>query len=330
VKRIGEILVENGWIETSILQRALVKQRESGTRLCSLLVLNGVLGADEASCALGEQHGVAAILQRHIEGRDRTLQELLLPALARACCAIPIGRMGNGDVIVCVRDPSPALATQLARAMNEKIRLAVGCAHQLEALVLETYGADENDFDVDLSTGPVMSLELDEEQIEAMSDDAMADLGSLELVDLDDTGVSKDDSQTQLPIGVHRQPTLPPTNVSVDGPTHRGGPMVDAPTQRPQTSPVVDAPSQRGTFNRAPTTLVVDAPSQRTALPPSGLSSAGIVVDAPSQRSALPPSAARPRRARSRPLPRSRSRVRRPHAPPSRRQPLRPSTLSPP
>ncbi len=272
VKRIGEILVANGWIETSILQRALVKQRETGARLCSLLVASGVIDADDASRALGEQHGVAAVLQRHIDRRDRSLTDLLSAALARACVALPIGRMGNGDVIVCVRDPSPALATQLARAMKEPICLAVAPAHQLEQLVLETYGADDaNEFDVDLSTGPVMSLDLEEEQIEAMSDDVMADLGSLELVSLDDTGVTKDASQNQIPIGNHRQPTLPPLNVSVDGPTHRSAatsPLVDAPTYRSQAAIVVDAPSQRSAL--PPVARTTTIPPGRAALEAAG------------------------------------------------------------
>lgn len=264
MKRIGDILIANGWIEPSILQRALVKQKETGHRLCSLLVLGGALGADDAACALGEQHGVAAALQRHLTHRDRSLAPLLSAALARACIALPIGRMGNGVVIVCVRDPSPELETQLARAMKETIKLAVAPARQLEELVLEAYGADDaNEFDIDLSTGPIMSLELDdEESIEPLSDEALADLGSLELVDLDDTSVSKDESQTQPASGKRRRSTLPPTTATVD-----------APTLRPSTAPVVDAPSYRSSA-----AIVVDAPSQRVPPGRAALSAAGIAV----------------------------------------------------
>ncbi|MBA3456770.1 MAG: hypothetical protein H0T42_27020, partial [Deltaproteobacteria bacterium] len=214
MKRIGEILIANGWIEPSILQRALVKQRETGHRLCSYLVLGGVLGADDAACALGEQHGVAAALQRHLSRRDRSLATLLSPALARACMALPIGRMGTGEVIVCVRDPSPKLETQLARAMKEPIRLAVAPAHQLEELVLETYGADENEFEVDLSTGPIMSLDLEDVPDAPTGEDSLADPAMLELVDLDANGVARDASQEQLPIGNQRGSTLPPTNTT--------------------------------------------------------------------------------------------------------------------
>lgn len=282
MKRIGEILIANGWIEPAILQRALAKQAASGHRLCSLLVLGGAVGADEAACALGEQHGVAAALQRHLTHRDPSLAPLLSAALARACVALPIGRMGNGDVIVCVRDPSPALEVQLGRAMNEPVRLAVAPAHQLEELVLETYGPDDddaNEFDVDLSTGPIMSLELEEEPKDPLSDEALAGLGSLELVDLDDTGVSKDESQTQVQIGNQRHSTRPPTNVSVDAPTYRAGtaPIGDAPTYRSSTAIIVDAPSQREPPGRAALSAAGIA-IPRTQTPRAADDASGIAV----------------------------------------------------
>ncbi len=254
MKRIGDILIANGWIEPSILPRALVKQKDSGHRLCSLLVIGGVLGADDAACALAEQHGVAAALQRHLKGRDHAVASLLPSALARAVVALPLGRMGSGEIIVCVRDPSPELETQLARAMKERIRLAVAPAHQLEALVLEAYGAqdDPNEFDIDLGTGPVMSLELDDDDPgEPLGDEALTDLGALELVDLDHTGVSKDESQSQLSIG-KRAPT--PLPIASD-------------------APVVDAPSYRSSIG-----IVVDAPSQREPPGRAALSAAGIVI----------------------------------------------------
>ena len=269
MKRIGDILIANGWIEPAILSRALATQKTSGQRLCSLLVIGGALSADDAACALAEQHGVAAALQRHLSGRDPAVAPLLSAALARACIALPIGRMGNGDVIVCVRDPAPALEAQLTRAMKVQVRVAVASAHQLEALVLETYGADEaaddpNEFEVDLSTGPILSLELDEddEHIEPLSDEALADLGALELVDLDDSGVSKDESQTQVPVGKQRHSTLPSTTVVNDAPTFRAG-----------TAPVVDAPSYRSS-----TAIVVDAPSQREPPGRAALAAAGIAI----------------------------------------------------
>src|SRR5687768_6071419 len=71
--RVGEILIVNGWVDGPSLQRAIAEQRHTGKRLCSLLIGRGLLDSDHASRALGEQHGVAAVLQRHLEHRDRAL-----------------------------------------------------------------------------------------------------------------------------------------------------------------------------------------------------------------------------------------------------------------
>ena len=208
MKRIGEILVERGWVTAATLARAVAKQREFPRRLCSLLIATGMLGVDEASRALGEQHGVAAALQRHLEHRDRALVRLLPAELARSTVALPIGRMGNGTLIVCVRDPHPHVAAALAAVLGEPIVMAVAPAGPLEALIGETYGAEDEGFEVDLSTGPIATLDL-----EPMTEpeDPMFGFTNLTLVGLDDHGVTRDPTQSELvPVGPHRTSTLPP------------------------------------------------------------------------------------------------------------------------
>ncbi len=195
MKRIGEILVGNGWIEQDVLDRALAKQREIPRRLCSLLVAAGVLDSDLASRALGEQLGVAAVLQKHLDHRDRSLAALIPAEIARAWWVLPIGRLGNGDLIVCARDPRPSVLATLQAVLGDTIVLAVGPAAQVESLVVETYGAPEEDFDVDMSTGPIASLDLDPLPDEG---DPMGSLGNLQLVELDDQGVTRDPTQSGL------------------------------------------------------------------------------------------------------------------------------------
>ena len=202
-------MVEHGRLEPSVLQRALAKQRDSGQRLCSLLIEARLLDPDDAARALGEQHGVAAALQRHLAHRDLELAGRLPAALARAACALPIGRMGNGAVIVVMRDPNPALIPQLARVMREpQIVLAVAPSTRLEALILDTYGA-ANEFDVDLNTGPIPTLDIGD-------GGTMPDLGALQLVVLDDQGVSKDHTQSgQFQLTGRASAITPPTQLPV-------------------------------------------------------------------------------------------------------------------
>jgi hypothetical protein len=250
MKRIGEILLEHGWVQEAVLERALAKQREIPRRLCSLLIAAGVLKVDEASRALGEQLGVAAVLQKHLDHRARALAELIPAELARSMWVLPIGRLGSGELIVCARDPQPTVIAALAAAVAGPIVLAVAPASQIEALVAETYGAPDEDFDVDMSTGPIVSLDLD-----PIPDDPMGGMATMTLVELDDRGVTRDPSQSGLmQVGAQqRPPALPPSSPGI---------RIPPPTTPPATVPVVAAapPAPPAPPPPEPAAIIVDTP----------------------------------------------------------------------
>lgn len=137
--RIGEILLRNGWVDEASLRQALVEQRIAGKRLCSLLIVRGVLDPDHAARALAEQHGVAAALARHLEHRERPLARLMPATIAREHCALPIGRMRDGEVIICVRDPRLGLQEEYEHLLDKAVVIAVAPAQSLEPLVEIAY-----------------------------------------------------------------------------------------------------------------------------------------------------------------------------------------------
>jgi hypothetical protein len=159
--RIGELLLERGLVGWDTLSLALGDQRATGLRLCSLLVATRVLTFDQASVALGEHLGSAAVLRKHLVHRDRTLTKLLPASLARRACAIPIGRQGNGTLIVCVRDPSPARHPELARMIRGKFVLAVAPARYVEQLVDHVYSDVDVPIDVETADDPAFDFEVD-------------------------------------------------------------------------------------------------------------------------------------------------------------------------
>lgn len=215
--RVGEILIENGWVDQTSLQRAIAEQRHTGKRLCSLLIARGLLDPDHASRALGQQQGVAAVLQRHLEHRERALALLLPPALARANVAMPIGRSRNGELIVCVRDPRPEVHTALQQATGGSVIMAVAPASQLESLIDMTYDpADADEVDVDLTTRPI-----------AVIGESLPGFGELSLVGLDDLRVAKDPSQSGSKIpAMSRTSTPPPRTPPQRSVTPRAIPIV--------------------------------------------------------------------------------------------------------
>jgi hypothetical protein len=214
MSRIGELLLEHGWVDQANLRRALSEQSlTGGKRLCSMLIARGLLDPDHAARALGEQYGVAAVLQRHLEHRDPALAELLPATLARSLCALPIGRTRSGDLIVCVRDPNADVEAALSRALDQPLVIAVAPASQLEQLIEQSYEADSgNEFDVDLSTGtqiepPNKSL------LPADEESSMPDLAAFSLVELDDVRVTKEPQAFTVP-----SRTTPPPFASVTPP----------------------------------------------------------------------------------------------------------------
>lgn len=171
--RVGEVLLERGWVDWETLAHALEAQRGAGMRLCSFLVARRVVDFDHASLALGEQLGTAAVQRRHLERRDRSLAALLPVALARRVIALPIGRQRNGTLIVCARDPSPRLHDELARAIRGPFALAVAPAAYIERLVEHVYTDVDVPIDVDADSD---ADALDPDMLGAAEVDEVADL----------------------------------------------------------------------------------------------------------------------------------------------------------
>jgi hypothetical protein len=304
--RIGEILVEQRWVDPAALALALAEQPGTGQRICSLLIARGQLDPDHAARALASQHDVAGLLQRHLEHRDRALAGLLPAAIARAHVALPIGRTGAGELIVCVRDPGPAPRAAIAAVVAGPILIAVAPAHQLEALVELEYaatgGPEDAGVEIDLSTRPIailhdvvaappgppgppappappaatvpapvdeaVEVDLSTRQIPLIGD-PLDHLGSLTLVELDDARVARDPSQS----GQHAALVLPRTSTGIYHP--------------PRTTTVSRPPPRTTTVSRPPPrTTTVSRPPLRAPghpRPPGGslpLAPRGPVLDA--------------------------------------------------
>lgn len=137
--RIGELLLKRGWVEWEPLALAIADHRAANARLVSFLVAKGDVDFDDASRALAEQHGCAAALRRHLENRQREALREVPARVARQLCALPLGRLVDGTLIVCVRDPSDDVVAQLARVVDGMLALAVAPSKYLERLVHASY-----------------------------------------------------------------------------------------------------------------------------------------------------------------------------------------------
>ena len=183
--RIGDILLAHDWVPWEAVALALDDQKQTGIRICSLLISRGVLDFDHASLALAEQHGMPAVMKRHLIGRDRNVTALLPASTGRRLMALPIGRQGSGKLIVAVRDPWPVLQVALAKAIGEDIALALAPAKYLERIVEQTYidvpidvEEEETGVDVDVESEELdeTALMFDEPDAAASFDDIVVDV----------------------------------------------------------------------------------------------------------------------------------------------------------
>lgn len=140
--RVGEILVRNRWIDDETLAMELLDQPSTGLRICSLLVKRGLVTFDQASRALGEQRGVAAVLRHHLHGRDPAVANLIPEAVAHARGVLPIGRLDSGALIVCARDPSTEVHAEIVRHVGANVIIAVAPAAYLERAIVQTFDVD--------------------------------------------------------------------------------------------------------------------------------------------------------------------------------------------
>ena len=202
--RIGELLVEQRMLQPAALDRVLANRRP-GMRLVSALIETGVLAFDDGARALGQHKGIAAALAKHLNGRDPEVVKLLPAELGRVACALPIGRTSGGALIVCVRDPAPALLARLREALKTEILMVIAPAQRLEDLIELEYGAPPVDeFDVDFSSSvEVMPPPMPD--MDALDPDSVR----LALTDLDDARVDKDFTQSGT-FAIPRAPTAPP------------------------------------------------------------------------------------------------------------------------
>ena len=201
--RIGELLVEQGKLTARELARAVDEQHHTGRRLCSMLIVRGILAFDDAARALSVQHRVPCALGKHLDHRSLDALTAISAELARTCCALPIGKTRAGALVVCVRDPSEQLAASLARAVGGEVMMVVTPALRIEPLVAAAYGEHGEDFDVELGSVNVPTLP-------PLPDMDLLDPDSMRaaLTDLDDVRVARDPSQSG-PLAAPARPSAP-------------------------------------------------------------------------------------------------------------------------
>ncbi len=142
-KQLGELLVEAGIITDKTLERALVRQKGSGSRLGTVLEEMGVITGEELASALATQFGMKLV--RRIRGNlfprelfdlipaDQALQKTIFPLMAK-----------DGVLALAVANPFDSdTFDYLAKKLGMKIVTAIAPTEEIIAAIKEYYLEEE-------------------------------------------------------------------------------------------------------------------------------------------------------------------------------------------
>ncbi len=122
--KLGEILLELGWLAPEQLNLVIANRDGPAARLGTQLVEKGLLTTDQVSEALSRQLRLPAALQRHFDKADARVVSLLKPELAARFMAIPLvaTRSGITRIVVAMATPQDVqLLDNLSFALGARV-----------------------------------------------------------------------------------------------------------------------------------------------------------------------------------------------------------------
>jgi MSHA biogenesis protein MshE len=137
---LGSLLVREGLLTHEQLEEALIMQHGSGRRLGELLVEWGWVTTHGICAALAEQYELEFLDLGDVK-IDLDVARLLDEASARTRMALPIRRLADGRTLVGIADPTDVgAADELRTLLGSPIRLAVVDLADLEQAIDAVFG----------------------------------------------------------------------------------------------------------------------------------------------------------------------------------------------
>jgi type IV pilus assembly protein PilB len=160
-QRLGDLLVKEKVITPDQLDQALKVQKESGTRLGSVLVKLGFLSDEDVTNFLSRQYGVPAINLTFFE-IDNTVVKLIPYETAKRYQILPLSRVGSSLTIAMV-DPTNVFAMDDIKFMTGfNIEPVVASESSILGGIEKAYGQGDQQEDLEsvmaaMGEGPTSS-----------------------------------------------------------------------------------------------------------------------------------------------------------------------------
>lgn len=143
--RLGEILVQLGWLAPEQLKTVVENRDLLGGRIGTQLVEKGLVTTDQVSEALSRQMRVPAALARHFEKADPGVVAMLKPVLAARYMAIPLvaARSGARRIVVAMATPQDVqLLDDVSFALGARVEPMVSAELAIARNLKRFYNVD--------------------------------------------------------------------------------------------------------------------------------------------------------------------------------------------
>src|ERR687896_635371 len=168
-RRIGDVIVQLGFAERELVEKAVEKGRANGVPLGQSLIDAGIVDSNQLAQALAERNGLDYVDLNSFEV-DQGAANLIDPAKARRYQTIPISFLGEHTVLVATADPANVLALDdIAMATGYEVRRAVASPEDIDALIgqISRLGDAVEEIDHDELDGAAEVIELRDQAEEA-------------------------------------------------------------------------------------------------------------------------------------------------------------------
>ncbi len=160
--RLGQVLVEQGDIDSRQLQAALEWQKRRGGRIGNALLNLGLVGEEKLARALGRQLGVP-VVDPTAQAIDRELLRLVPVKVIESRRVVPLALLSEnrrGPLVVATADPLDlAVLDEIAFASGKAVRPVLASRMQIDVAIGRLLGK-ERPAAVELPPEPAKPMEL--------------------------------------------------------------------------------------------------------------------------------------------------------------------------
>ncbi|MCB1761709.1 MAG: type II secretion system protein GspE, partial [Gammaproteobacteria bacterium] len=144
--QLGEILIEQGRLESSALERALKAQQELGDELSDILVKLGMLSEDDLAAALAQQYALPLAKSGDYPGAPLYLSKVSVNFL-KSARVVPLREQDN-ELALAMVDPTDEYAIRAMEMLSGlKVLPWVATPKQVQQALETLYGDGRSSLD---------------------------------------------------------------------------------------------------------------------------------------------------------------------------------------